>query len=540
MGDEEENENVSTVADVDGALVVDSAEVETFASDTDLHFERLLKVLGYFGLFQIRLVAINVILNFSAGWITLYYMFSNVVPNWKCVRFSGQNLTTSSTFSSNLTLNTSCSGICQINGSKCVEFDYDTTTTVYSIVTEWDLVCDKAFISELSISIQMAGILIGALVCGYLADWLGRKIILLLYCSGVMILQVLVGLSVNYYMFIVLRFFIGFCIAGPFCICFTLPMEFCGPKWRTFIGGFSLFGFGPMLLAFCAYFVGSWDHLAFLTDTVPRFRCRWVPESIRWLTMKGRFEEAEKTIRWMARVNRTQVPDLGLLRALAAQDKSEQEEGKRHNYLDLFCTRELAIQTLTLMYAGFSVSAIFYGISTMYNTFEGSIFINSIVNSCTLIPFIWSTIYFGNRFGRRRSFFGYMSVSVVCLVSALIIGLLDKKSEAGIGILMTILVIVGQGAVLACMQLTIIYCNEAFPTVIRNLGMSSCSIASRIGGIIAPQIAYMGIAIHWTVPYAVYFTFCISVTVLVFLYLPETNRKPLEDAVLVSNKRTNH
>ncbi|XP_074648147.1 organic cation transporter-like protein isoform X2 [Tubulanus polymorphus] len=384
----------------------------------------------------------------------------------------------------------------------------------------------------------MAGVLIGALCCGYLAEWVGRKKTLLVYCSGVMIFQVIAGLSVNYYMYIVLRFFIGFCIAGPFCLCYTLPMEFCGPKWRTFVGALSLFGFAPMMLAFFAYYLRNWQHLAFVTGAIfmPAVIAAmiWVPESIRWLTMKGRFEEAEKTIRWMARVNRTQVPDLGLLRALAAQDKSEQEEGKRHNYLDLFCTRELAIQTLTLMYASFCCSTIFYGVSTMYSTFEGTIFMNAILNSCVVMPLVWTAIYSGNRFGRRNSFFGYMTVPVLCLLIFLIIGLLDKKSEAGVGILMTVLVIVGQGAVLAGWQLIGIYGIETFPTVIRTMGISSCSTVSRIGGIIAPQIAYLGIAIHWTVPYAVYFIFCISATVLVFLYLPETNKKPLKDAVPVT------
>ena len=40
-----------------------------------------------------------------------------------------------------------------------------------------------------------------------------------------------------------------------------------------------------------------------------------MPESFRWLVAHGRLEEAEKTIAYVARVNRKPVPDMKKIRA---------------------------------------------------------------------------------------------------------------------------------------------------------------------------------------------------------------------------------
>ncbi|XP_074649328.1 solute carrier family 22 member 15-like [Tubulanus polymorphus] len=503
-------------------------------AESEVHFEQILDVLGHFGPFQIRVFSILTLMDLSTGQAMMLFVFSTISPLWSCAQFLD-----------NSTLPNNTVKMCASeNGSRCVRFQYDTTASMVSTVSEYDLVCDYDYQPQLSVSIQMIGVLFGAMLTGYIADWLGRKKTLLTMCTLMMATQIIVGFSISWPMYVVIRTFTGFFLGGTLNICFTLPMEFIGPKWRTFCGSFGLYGFGMATMSLMAYLTRDWRHVTYIcgamfTPIIPAV-IFYVPESVRWLTMKGRFEEAEEIIRWMARVNKTGVPDMRLLRAIAAQDLNEQTEGKRHSYLDLFRTKELAIQTFVIMYCWYSCSSVAYGVSSMYSTFKGTVFLNSVISSAVSTPFAWSVIYVGNRFGRRRSFFAYMSLPCTCLLTVVIIGILGKKEE--LGVLVTVAALVGKGGAISCWILAAIYSAELYPTVMRSLGCAAASMAARIGGIIAPQLAYVGEVSHWVVPYVMYTFLAITTAIFVLIWLPETNKKPLKDAVLYhrANKNIEH
>ena len=57
------------------------------------------------------------------------------------------------------------------------EWEY-TTDKSYSIVTQYDLVCDNTYIVQLQTSILFFGMFSGALIIGWCADNLGRKRVL--------------------------------------------------------------------------------------------------------------------------------------------------------------------------------------------------------------------------------------------------------------------------------------------------------------------------------------------------------------------------
>jgi OCT family organic cation transporter-like MFS transporter 4/5 len=76
---------------------------------------------------------------------------------------------------------------------------------------------------------------------------------------------------------------------------------------------------------------------------------RFVPESIRWLIQKGRFDEAEKIIRDMARVNKREVPDMSALKRIAAEAKKIREKEGQYSYHDLFRTADMAKRAAVIM-----------------------------------------------------------------------------------------------------------------------------------------------------------------------------------------------
>ena len=71
--------------------------------------------------------------------------------------------------------------------------------------------CDDAYKSDLSTTIYFAGVMLGGVVFGFLADKYGRKrvVILALLCSGFVSVATFV-LRTSFTAYIILRFFLGF------------------------------------------------------------------------------------------------------------------------------------------------------------------------------------------------------------------------------------------------------------------------------------------------------------------------------------------
>jgi len=74
---------------------------------------------------------------------------------------------------------------------------------------QWDLVCDRAYLKDLTQTILIVGMMFGAIICTILSDKFGRKPILLFSQWATVIVGVANAFAPNYYFFIVLRFFVG-------------------------------------------------------------------------------------------------------------------------------------------------------------------------------------------------------------------------------------------------------------------------------------------------------------------------------------------
>ena len=77
------------------------------------------------------------------------------------------------------------------------------------IIFQWDTVCDNAFKVSTSQTILVAGVLVGACSVSFLSDFLGRKRVLLWSVVGINVLGFCVAWVKHYWLFCLLRFFIG-------------------------------------------------------------------------------------------------------------------------------------------------------------------------------------------------------------------------------------------------------------------------------------------------------------------------------------------
>lgn len=160
-------------------------------------------------------------------------------------------------------------------------------------------------------SVVFVGIVVGTMFWGMFADKYGRKLTYFLACGLIVGGGFLSGASPNYYWLIFFRSVAGFGIGGAN-VPFDLLAEFLPASHRgIFLIYIEYFWtIGSMFVAGIAWATldsQGWRFLAYITALPVVFACVtsyfYLPESPRWLLIKGRTAEAEAVVRAAAEVN---------------------------------------------------------------------------------------------------------------------------------------------------------------------------------------------------------------------------------------------
>ncbi|XP_064628054.1 solute carrier family 22 member 15-like isoform X2 [Lineus longissimus] len=482
----------------------------------------VLDAVGHFGSYQRWVFAVLTMTDIPSGMCMLYFIFSNANPGTRCSLFEGNK-----TYENNFTIGGDIA--CVVNGSKCVQFEYKSDYS--SIVTEWDLVCGRDYIPDLTITIQFIGLIIGATTTGQLADSYGRKKLCLFSLMFMMLSQTLVGFSGTWEIFAATRFFVGVFAAGAISLSVLLPMEIIGPKWRPFCAALGIYSVGHAIMCLLAYLTTDWRRLALATGILSSpliFAVAFfVPESPRWLIQKSRFDEAEAIIVKMATFNKKRPPDMAGLKEVCTLEGEDKEKASRYTYLDLFTTKKFAVRTLVILFICFSASEIYYGIIVQISSFTGDIYLNALISALITLPAGWAVIPVASWFGRKKSFLLFNVIGGTCMFLIIIlnrVGYIKKNPR-----LLTGLALGGKSAIVGMWTIASLSALELFPTLMRALGCGAGNIAARVGGMLAPQFGYLGILVHWTLPYIIHGCLAVGCAILEICFLPETNNMPLPE-----------
>ncbi|KAK3733483.1 hypothetical protein QZH41_019394, partial [Actinostola sp. cb2023] len=88
---------------------------------------------------------------------------------------------------------------------------------------------------------------------------------------------------------------------------FVLVLEYVGPRHRSAVGFGVWFAwvFALALLALLAWLIPNWRTLSIVTSAPGILFFLWwlIPESLRWMIIRGKAEEARKTLKTVARIN---------------------------------------------------------------------------------------------------------------------------------------------------------------------------------------------------------------------------------------------
>ncbi|XP_013403454.1 organic cation transporter protein [Lingula anatina] len=424
---------------------------------------------------------------------------------------------------------------------KCSNWVYDTSTFTTTYPSQFNLVCDKAELLSVTSMVFFGSALAGGLFLGILSDTVGRKTTLVIALLGQGITGVVAIFAPTIEVYMIIRFLLGAFSSGIFNPCFTLALEFYGPKQRMVAGSVINFfcATGGPLTTLLAYFLRDWRHFQ-LAVTLPTFLVLvtmwYVPESPRWLLSRGKRRRAEKILRTAARVNgRVLAPNV-------LNNVVIEEESPSVSFRELFRAPKVILRMLMLSYAWLIVDTTYYGIGLHTGNLGGDIFVNYLCLGLIEYPafVICFTI---DRFGRKKPYILCMLLGGLACVCSIFVELYANEELKWLHV---VLAVAGKFGAAAVYGIHFIWAAEIYPTVIRNFAMGVGATVANIGTMVSPFIV-RNIKVDSigpsTIPMIIFGAASISAAILVG-FLPETTNinlpETLEDAQNLGRKQSTH
>ncbi|XP_003417908.2 solute carrier family 22 member 23 [Loxodonta africana] len=431
----------------------------------------------------------------------------------------------------------------------CHAWDYGIRTgLVQNVVSKWDLVCDNAWKVHIAKFSLLVGLIFGYLITGCIADWVGRRPVLLFSIIFILIFGLTVALSVNVTMFSTLRFFEGFCLAGIILTLYALRIELCPPGKRFMIAMVASFVAmaGQFLMPGLAVLCRDWQVLqALIICPFLLMLLYWsiFPESLRWLMATQQFESAKKLILHFTQKNHMS-PESDIKGVMSELEKELSRTPKKVCIVKVVGTRNLWKNIVVLCVnslTGFGIHHCFarsmmgheVKVPLLENFYAdyyttAAIALASCLAMCVLVRFL----------GRRGGLLLFMILTA--LASLLQLGLLNligkysQHPDSGMSDSIKdkfsiTFSIVGMFASHAVGSLSVFFCAEITPTVIRCGGLGLVLASAGFGMLTAPIIELhnqKGYFLHHII-----FACCTLICIICILLLPESRHQNLPESI---------
>ncbi|XP_052080295.1 organic cation transporter protein-like isoform X1 [Mytilus californianus] len=452
------------------------------SSELNEYLESVLTDLGGLGRYQFILTLVVLGSKATVAWSVLMMAFGGVMPDWSCEWHTESG----ETFMPNATFDKKCSLENTTEKLDCVSRQFD--ASMNTIVSEWDLVCDKYWIVSSITTIQMFGLLIGAFVSGQVGDLYGRKKTYYVSIIILLVFNVVGAFSTSWHMFAVVRFLVGVGCGWYLTIDITYLAELIPIKYRSVILSLPVWPIGAMSNGLICYFLHDWKYIQ-IANAI--FCLPWflgiglITESYRWLISHGRIDEAYEVMIKIARINGRSPPNKQKLIDIVNLNEHVAKE-RKYTLLDILRNKHLLKVTALLSFTWVSCGYGFYAISFGVAQLSGNLYLNM-----ALLGLMESTsfvvCYFANCIGRKKASFVFFLLSGITGITIGIVQFLDLSHEGALinGLALTCKLCVACG-----WMALIIFTSELYPTVVRNIGFGFNNTMSRVGSMIAPQLIF--------------------------------------------------
>lgn len=309
-------------------------------------------------------------------------------------------------------------------------------------------------------------------------------------------------------MYAICEFIDSSIVAGTYAIAFVLAMEMLGPSKRVFGGTLIACSYtvGEVLLGFIAMYTLNFRLLVrvvYCPMLLVLIYFWFIPESVRWLWVNGRNQEAVDIVVKAAETNKIKLTDetLGLIYSCGGsqsktsagtsndqsdqtkpiQNKNTESSGKSDEMRKLFRSRILLLRIANCFLVWMTCAFVYYGLSLNAVSLAGNKFMNFMLVCTAEIPGYFVTNLMTGRIGRKWT----LSLSLfVCGLSCIGSQYIPVANYAGIRLCLFLL---GKAAITVSFTTLYVFTSEMFPTSLRNSLVLICSTVGRIGSMSAPQ-----------------------------------------------------
>ncbi|XP_045499203.1 organic cation transporter protein-like [Colias croceus] len=409
---------------------------------------------------------------------------------------------------------------------RCDSWIYEHNNT---IVATFDLACEE-WKRTLVGTIHSAGIFFALPLTAYISDSFGRRVAFILTAVAPAIMGVIRSFSTSYVMYIIFELLEAIVGSGVYSSGFILALEMVGINRRVLGGNIisCTFALGQALVALVAWAVPEWRTLTriiYAPSFIFILYCFVIEESVRWLLSKGRQKEAAKIIFKAAEINKRKLSPETIKQLTDETTQLEDtsvEQNKESLVLQVLRSRVLISRLFICAFWWITVTFIYYGLSINSVSLGGNSYVNYILTALVEIPGYCLSVLTLDRFGRKASI---MTSFFVCGLSLFGLPFIPTHLQW----LQTCLNLLGKLSISMAFSSIYIYTSELYPTSVRHSLVALCSMAGRIGQVIAPQTPLL-MAYMESLPYLL-FGIMAAIAGLLMLLTPETLHIQLPDTV---------
>ncbi|KAF4088605.1 hypothetical protein AMELA_G00056610 [Ameiurus melas] len=422
-------------------------------------------------------------------------------------------------------------------------------------MVQWNLVCDSLWKVHIAKFSLLVGSIFGYLVLGVLADWFGRHAVLVVSVFFTLVFGMSVAFSINVTMFSTLRFFEGFWLAGISLSLYVLRIELCLPGWRfsmTMVANFVVLA-GQLLMPGLAALCSDWKILqaVIICPLLLMLSYIWLfPESLRWLLATQQYTRSKWLIERIAKKNNTDVDTHELITEL---NRVLEKPAKKTCIVKMVGTRNLWKNIVVLCVnslTGYGIHHCFARSMMDQNSERVTMFHNFYADYYTLAGIAVATglalCPAVGIMGRRGGLLLFMIITA--LASLLQLGLLNLIGKYSVQLKIEsktlksdfhmAFSIIGMFSSQAVSNLSIFFCAEITPTVIRGGGLGLVLASAGFGMLTAPIMELhnqKGYFLHHVI-----FACCTLICIICILLLPESRHQPLPESLSEGEGYTRH
>ncbi|XP_076414340.1 solute carrier family 22 member 12 isoform X2 [Peromyscus maniculatus bairdii] len=378
-------------------------------------------------------------------------------------------------------------------------------------------------------SIYLAGILVGAAVCGHTSDRFGRRRVLTWSYLQVAVSGITAAFIPIFPLYCLFRFLVASAVAGVMMNTVSLLMEWTSARGRTLMMTLNSvgFSFGQVLTGSMAYGVRNWRMLQlavsapFLLYFVSSW---WLPESARWLLTVGKLEQGLQELQKVAAFNRRKAEGDTLTMEVLRSATQEEPSGDqtRATIGTLLHTPGLRLRTFLSMLCWFAFGFTFYGLALNLQALGSNIFLLQVLVGVVDLPVKIGSLLLLNHLGRRLCQASSLVLPGLCILANILV---PHEME----VLRSSLAVLGLGSLGSAFTCVTILSSELFPTVLRMTAVGLGQVAARGGAILGPLVPLLGVYGSW-LPLLVFGVVSV-LSGLAALLLPETKNLPLPDTI---------